>query len=543
MKDDALERERIRSERTLLDASCDFISKYLAVWHLHHLVETRSRVITSGTLSTLEQMLHDSAITHQTQAYFMYKEIASTLCAVVTQSHQLADRALSTLNSLLGSTSGHAHRAVAEALGTLPFEVDRPKPVTEDKDVAPRVGWKQLCREADFRATEKLRFVGRSLVVGSRQENRLLVIKFAQRTDTHQALREEPQWMDYLRSQLDPFPMRFDIPTAIRIDGSYVFRLQDIPVGNLHDKDLHPERYAIGFIADEDYFNYPNGVRNGGCVPKKEFKEVMLRNSWLLGKLTGKGIVHSAPIPLFHNRFQRQRRRDHGLYQWRRAGRLDRWLESCAYPNLGFSGVRDFEHFIAFNGQRRHLYDYIGAHFLSLYLIVGSYFRNRDRTRIGLDSQGKPVDARDLFDQELFTEIIADIFKQYYDGFVGARFEEDLPLDLETLSERSIEEMGVDRHMDEILRVADQKEMTDAEFRIFLQKNRFSPHQIDASPRGVKDIVIQSGPHLGQFNHEISLPELVEAVATMSALCIVGKHRHTSIGPGAISDAQSAGRL
>ena len=79
MKDKGLERERILSEDALLNKSCDFIGKYLAVWHLHHLVDTSPYVINSGTISTLEKVLHDAAITHQTQAYFMYKEIASTL--------------------------------------------------------------------------------------------------------------------------------------------------------------------------------------------------------------------------------------------------------------------------------------------------------------------------------------------------------------------------------------------------------------------------------------------------------------------------------
>ena len=45
------------------------------------------------------------------------------------------------------------------------------------------------------------------------------------------------------------------------------------------------------------------------------------------------------PIPLFHNRTQRLRRDDQGRYQWFRAGRLDQWLDSCAFPNLGLSGA------------------------------------------------------------------------------------------------------------------------------------------------------------------------------------------------------------
>jgi hypothetical protein len=84
--------------------------------------------------------------------------------------------------------------------------------------------------------------------------------------------------------------------------------------------------------------------------------------------------------------------------------------------------------------------------------------------------------------------------------------------------------MGVDRHMEEILRPADQNEMTDEEFKSFLKRRGLSAEKINAFRRGAKEIVINSGPHLGEFNHSISLPELIEAVATMSSLCIAGKY-------------------
>jgi hypothetical protein len=41
--------------------------------------------------------------------------------------------------------------------------------------------------------------------------------------------------------------------------------------------------------------------------------------------------------------------------------------------------------------------------------------------------------------------------------------------------------------------------------------------------KGIKDIVVLTGPHLGTFNERISLPELVESVETMAALCITGR--------------------
>ena len=54
-----------------------------------------------------------------------------------------------------------------------------------------------------------------------------------------------------------------------------------------------------------------------------------------------------------------------------------------------------------------------------------------------------------------------------------------------------------------------------------------SPHsqsQINSFKKGAQDIVIESGPHLGEFNHGISLPEIIEAIEMISALSIVGRY-------------------
>ena len=87
-----------------------------------------------------------------------------------------------------------------------------------------------------------------------------------------------------------------------------------------------------------------------------------------------------------------------------------------------------------------------------------------------------------------------------------------------------IEEMGVDRYMEEILRVPDQNDMTDTEFKRFFEDAGYSTDQIKELKKGESDIVMHTGPHLGGFNRQISLPELIESVAAMSALCIAGKY-------------------
>ncbi len=519
-----LERQRALSENALIDKDYDFTAKYLAVWHINSLVETNPEVINAGTISALEQVLQDPIVSHQTQAYFLYKHVSNTLCSMIIHSEELADQAFSSLKNLLGKTSGHPHRAVAESLGTLPFSVHGPELDKVIKKNIPCVNWQQICDETGLTTSHSPELIGRSLVAALPRKKELLVIKLARVTEFVQSLYGEPLWMEYLRARSFNFPVRFNVPRAIKIAGSYTFRLRDIPVKMPHTMDIHPKGYAIGFIADKDYFTYPNDIRKERRLSRKNFREVMSGNAWLLGRLTSLGIVHSAPIPLFHNQVQRQRRRDHGLYEWFRAGRLHAWLDSCSYPNLGLTGIRDFEHFVTFRGLNSNLYRYIGTHILSLFLVAGSYFRNKDRDRVGLDNTGEPVDARDLFDKYFFKELIRVIFLSYYHGFVEKQFRGEIPVGLDELTIRMIEEMGVDRHMEEILRVADQKEMTDKEFRDFLKEKGYSNNQTKTIKKDIEDIAIFSGPHLGEFNHRISLPELIESVGTMSALCIVGRY-------------------
>ena len=39
-----------------------------------------------------------------------------------------------------------------------------------------------------------------------------------------------------------------------------------------------------------------------------------------------------------------------------------------------------------------------------------------------------------------------------------------------------------------------------------------------------KYLAVHTGPHLGGFNQRTSLPELIESVGSMSALCIFGRY-------------------
>ncbi len=522
-----LERERAVLENALKVRQSDFAAAYLAVRDLHSLVKARPRVTHSGTVSALEGVLRNLNFSTQSQSFFLYREAAEALVSIIvgTIGQPLAEQALFTLQNLLGATNGHSHRASTEALGSLPLSIRGPSTSEETLGDVPRVRWHDILKGAGIATRGVPTVFGRSLVLPTDIKEILLVVKLAPGEVAARCVYTDAIWMEHLGSDEYSFPVRFNVPTPIKIQGSYVFMLEDIPVQTLEEKGFQPGCFGMGFFANEDYFAYPNDHRAGRRLTMGALREVMFRNAWLLGRLTSLGIIHCAPIPLFHNRVQQDRRADHGLYEWQRGGRLDRWLDSCRYPNFGLTGIRDFEHFASFNGAGRELYYHIGTQILSLLLTTGSYFRSKDIQRVGFDRQGKAVDAQDLFDEAFFKDLLQGIFHSYYKGFAEEEFKEEVPCDFDLLTSRMIEEMGVDRHMGEVLRVADQLEMSDESFKEFMKTRGCSQDDIKALKRGVEDITVYTGPHLGGFNERISIPELIDSVGVMSALCIAGKYR------------------
>ena len=427
--------------------------------------------------------------------------------------------ALTALMTLLRNTHGNAHRGVAEALGSLPVVIRGPRTPDGKAAKPPAVTWDGLIQAHGLHLTGKLTSIGRSLVAKTSQKDHLLVVKLAREDDHAGTLGQEIRWMEALQQPGYEVDRRFHVPKPLTIHGQPVFRIPNLPLLPPGVITRHPQGLAIAFVAHADYFVYPNQT----SVDGETALEILGRNAYLMGWLAAKGVIHDAPIPLFHNRTQRQRRDDQGRYQWFRAGRLDQWLDSCAFPNFGLSGLRDFEHLTSFSGKSRLLYRHIGSHLISLLLVAGSHFRGRDGSRRGLNANREPVDARDLFDHSLLAAMIHNIFKNYHQGFCGARSPVDLPLDPDRLATRMVEEMGVDRYMSELLRRSDQQQMTDDQFRKFLREKGVAESAAKKMQPGKKDILIASGPHLGNFNRQISLPELIEAVAAMSAVCIAGR--------------------
>ena len=514
--------QRLILEKRLRHGEQGFAATYLTLRGLRDTLESPSGIADSQTVLSLAGVLKDPKYTKQTQAFFLYREAAETIVAVMKGqgSHGLIKEAFATLTGTLETTQGPQHRAATEALGTLPLQIRGPKPNGQKHKSPCRATLSDILAIAVFSPNGGPTLAGRNLVFTASDKDQILVVKLAKGQEAATCLLTEAIWMAYLRGARERYALRFDIPTPLKIRGSYVVQLDNMSSELSKKLGGSLNLWAMSYLTTADYFSYPNDDRPEKRLPAGDFREVMFRNAWLFGKLAAEGMVHRAPIPLFHNRVQRARRTDGGLYEWQRGGRLDRWLDSCAFPNFGLSGVRDFEHFDSFHDTNRQLYAAIGTHLLSLFLTTGSYFRNKDSARVGFTTDGNPVDARDLFDTGLFEEILNGIFVHYYRGFTGHDDTIAFPGDLRGLTLRMVEEMGIDHHMEEVLRVADQQEMTQEAFQAFLTNRGFTKAEADRCAKGEKDIIIHTGPHLGGFNERISIPELIDAIGAMSALCI-----------------------
>ena len=99
-----------------------------------------------------------------------------------------------------------------------------------------------------------------------------------------------------------------------------------------------------------------------------------------------------------------------------------------------------------------------------------------------------------------------------------------MPADFNHLISRMVQEMGVDRYMDEMVRIPDQKAMSNKAFEEFLKSNQLTKKDAFQIEKGKEDLAIVTGPHLGEFGREISIPELTEFLEVASATCVLGKY-------------------
>jgi hypothetical protein len=532
----------------------DFSGAYMAVSQQLLKAERRPASLDDDNVLALTELLTDpQRFATARQRFFLLRQAARTLATVYGAKEAprtAAGLARQGLRRALRTTRGPALQAAAGALGHLPVAIPQPKgPALSSPppEKLPILDCHELLDRARIKVPAAPYFMGRTLILPSRDSADLVAVKLARTIDDAPNLAKEVFWLQQLSDcgvpDLEISPQeKVHVPIPLAANGTPLFRLRNLPVqpnskgtgkgeslSGLPDKGAAKLRHAKGLVAIAfktcaAYFTYPNDSRPECRPTPAAITAIMARNARQMGVLASQGILHTAPIPLFHNRVQRHRRDDGGRYQWYRGGRLDRWLTSCAFPNMGETGLRDFEHLEIHCGSSERLFREIGSHFLSLLLVTGAYFRSAAPRRVGQEADGRPVDVRDLFDPHLLERLVKVSFSSYYQGFTGQLAAPDPGIDMVHLCRRMVTEMGRDRYMIEMLRAVDQKEMAEETFVQFLREGGMPEASIARQKRGEADIELMSGPHLGNFNRQTSLPELTDAVAVMAALCMEGRH-------------------
>ena len=522
----------------------DVSSSFMALRSLGSDIEASPHCVSLETVQSLQRALLDRSFASQTCASFVYQETARILGSIMVLAPRPEVR-LAAHHALEGcalQTLGNPCMAAAQALGTLPVSLPKhdPGPALSPDSSPPRTTFNHLLNETGLKG-RSLQWAGRNLLVSDPGSDTLLVLKCARDRENLEGLHREAAWMAHLAEEIS-FPARCELPKPFIHSGHPLLQVS-LPTGwqgccltgspSLgQPEDKRSDRVVLPYVVSRDYFVYPN---EPGQLPGPVQLGRMLGNAaFNLGHLSAQGILHSAAIPLFHNRTQQTRRDDGGRYIWTRKGRLDRWLHSCRFPNFGLSGLRDFEHLRLWSGQGRDLFIEVGAQLLSLLLVAGSTFRSRAPERVGLDQNGAPCDCRDLFDPDLLSELVSLIVTSFHQGFTG-RSMQAMPGSLQHLVERMIEELGVDRHMTETLRVRDQEAMSASEFADFLSRRGVPGEELANLTQATRDLTLVTGPHLGDFNGPISLPELIDFTAAAAAVCIsstfLAQTRHDH-GPG-----------
>ncbi|MCP3876562.1 MAG: SidJ-related pseudokinase [Desulfobacteraceae bacterium] len=513
---------QIQTETQLLNQRLSFSGAYLAVQYLFLTIQISPELITEQTVAALISLIQSSKFDKKKQSFFLHKEAACALTLISENiTHPLAGFCIFELQNLLIKGKGNKRRAISEALGTLPIKISGPD-IQKTHGVTPfEISYASLLNHFGNLNLDSMKWQGRTLTFRI-NNSQTACIKFAKSKKNTKDLISEANWFLFLKENPPCLKSKFKIPDPVIINSNSLLRLTNLPDFIVKNIDLWNGYLAIAYITENEYFNYPNEpvlFKN----QKKSLIEVFKRNAWLLGKLTSQGIIHTALIPLFHNRVQQSRREDQGAYLWEHGGRLDQWLESTQYPNFAISGLRDFEHLISIKTTKR-LHHFIGEHILGFVLVAGSFFRNKAPEKKGFDKQGHPLDIRYLFDKPLFSILIKDIVMLYYQGVTGVVLKGIERFLNDNLIENLIEKMGIDQHMDETLRSQDQLNMSDSEFDKFLISRGYVASMLRNVKKGEHDIILDTGPHLGGFNQGISVPELLDFLFCLSSLCISDRY-------------------
>lgn len=116
------------------------------------------------------------------------------------------------------------------------------------------------------------------------------------------------------------------------------------------------------------------------------------------------------------------------------------------------------------------------------------------------------------------------VIQSYYKGLSGSTFKHIEKALTQNLIDKLIDVMGIDRDMEETLRIQDQDNMDDQTFTDFLISRGYKDKDVRCLKRSREDITMQSGPHLGGFNQQISVPELIDLLFCLSSMCISDRY-------------------
>ncbi|MCG8566346.1 MAG: SidJ-related pseudokinase [Desulfobacterales bacterium] len=510
---------RIHTETQLKSQKLGFSAAYLAVQYLASHIKTHPQEITWETFQALLTAVESPGFAKKKQALFFYAQLFETLVEMAVSPCPVCGQTIvRDIQSRVLSSHGPVNRAASQALGRLPIAFPAHPACSPREDATP-VPFDQLIKHAGVIQPGVPHWKGRSLIFPLKNGD-TLSLKFATSKENIPILAEEMFWMEELHHHPPCTETRFQLPRPVAIQGNHLFLITDLPGDATRQSPLDiASSPMVAFVSPGDYYAYPNDAPSIGS--SGETLEIFLRNARLLGRLTGKGIIHTALIPLFHNRVQRDRRQDQGRYQWELGGRLDQWLDSCQYPNFAKSGLRDFEHMSCLENEKG-LHHFIGEHILSFILVMGSYFRAKAPTWKASRLDAPPLDTRSWFDPCLFADLIKGVVREYCLGMNNRLSPslEGLPYDL--LTTKLIEKMGLDEDMEETLRMRDQETMSQDEFETFLRARGVKePGKFE---RAKADIQLITGPHLGGFNQPISVPELIEFLFCISGICLADRY-------------------
>ncbi|WP_180141634.1 SidJ-related pseudokinase [Desulfoluna butyratoxydans] len=487
----------------IFSASRGYNALFLAAGALENACEETPENLTEEGTRMLLACLADPRFENRRTAYFFYERLARILTDTALKlgpDHPVAQLALHGISALCGEASGPRHMAICTACrGLAPRKAALP-PAGPCPDPGLR-SLAEVLEEAGFPLNTTAHPAGRSLLFHHRSQT--LVIKCARPGEDPAGLSAEWHWMRALAPIL---PAGTHVPTPV---GPALMRMTGLPPEAASDT-------AMAFLTTPAYFTYPNEPT--APMETDQASEVLGTAAFLFGYLASRGILHTAPVPLFHNRVQTDRRDDDGIYLWQKGGRLDRWLASCRFPNFGLSGLRDFEHMeTAPELSLSDTYRTMGDQVLSLLLVAGSHFRSREGK--AAPSPGR-TDHRSLFSQDKLTDMLAAIANGYHKGYTGREQSHFSSRNFRVLAGRMTDEMGEDHHMEEILRARDQQTMEEEAFRDFLMERGYTEEETQRVQKGAADMVLFTGPHLGRFNGKISCPELIEFTATLASITI-----------------------